>query len=257
MSESLFPQGATLVFGGSGGIGRVIARQFAVAGSDVAVTYRSRAAEGAEAAGDVEKHGRRGAAYPADVTDRAGVASVIASVEKDFGQVHTIVFAAGRVPEQLHISKIPPDQWRAAIEVETLGFLNVVHASLPHFRSKAGGSYVHISSAGQLAWANTDGLSIVPKAANDALVRGIAKEEGRFGIRANTVLVGIIEAGMFLKFENEGTFDDSWKKSALRNLAIKRWGKPEEVGDAAVFLASSKAAYITGQTLSVAGGYGL
>jgi NAD(P)-dependent dehydrogenase (short-subunit alcohol dehydrogenase family) len=62
---------------------------------------------------------------------------------------------------------------------------------------------------------------------------------------------------MFLEFERQGVFDDSWKKSALRNLAIKRWGKPAEIGDAAVFLASNKAGYITGQAISVAGGYGL
>src|SRR5437764_50002 len=132
MTGSLFGDGAALIIGGSGGIGRVVAQQFAKAGTPVAVTYRSRAA---------------------GATDTA----------------------------------------------------------------------------------------------NDSLMRGVAKEEGRFGIRANMILVGIIEAGMFLQFEKDGVFDDAWKKSALRNLAIKRWGKPEEIGDAAVFLASNKAAYITGQ----------
>jgi 3-oxoacyl-[acyl-carrier protein] reductase len=257
VTNLLFPEGAALIVGGSGGIGRVIARQFAGAGADVAVTYRTRAAEAIDAAKDVEKAGRRAAAYAADVRDLKGLETLMATAEKDFGRIHTIVFAAGRVPEQIHISKSKPEQWKAAIEVEVLGLLNVVHASLPHMRARGGGSYVHLSSGGQVSWANTDGLSIVPKAANDALIRGIAKEEGRFGIRANSVLVGIIEAGMFLEFERDGTFDQDWKKSALRNLAIKRWGKPEEIGDAAVFLASNKAGYITGQSLSVAGGYGL
>lgn len=257
MTNPLFPDGAALIVGGSGGIGRVIARQFAQAGADVAVTYRSRAAEGIEAAKDVQNAGRRAAAYAADVRDLQGLETLMATATREFGRIHTIVFAAGRVPEQIHISKSKPEQWKAALEIETLGLLNVVHASLPHLRASGGGSYVHLSSAGQVSWANTDGLSIVPKAANDALIRGIAKEEGRFGIRANSVLVGIIEAGMFLEFEREGTFDKGWKESALRNLAIKRWGRPEEIGDAAVFLASNKAGYITGQSLSVAGGYGI
>jgi NAD(P)-dependent dehydrogenase (short-subunit alcohol dehydrogenase family) len=257
MSNDLFPSGCALVFGGSGGIGRVVAREFAKAGTDVAVTYRSRAAQGQDVAKDIEKLGRKSAAYGVDVTDMARIQAAIGAAEKDFSRVHTIVFAAGQPPEQIHISKLTPAHWKAALEVETMGLVNVVHASLPHFRAKGGGSYVHLSSAGELSWANTDGLSIVPKAANDALMRGVAKEEGRFGIRANMILVGIIEAGMFLEFEKDGTFDEEWKKSALRNLAIKRWGKPEEIGHAAVFLASNKAAYVTGQAISVAGGYGL
>jgi len=78
------------------------------------------------------------------------------------------------------------------------------------------------------------------------------------------VVRGMTEAGikqlpLLAKPEaiKDGTFDEAWQKSALRNLAVKRWGKPEEIGDAAVFLASNKAGYITGQSISVSGGYGL
>ena len=257
MSEDLFPDGAALVIGGSGGIGRVIARRFAANGTDVAVTYLTREAEGKETAKEAEKHGRRGISYSMDVTKTENVTATVAAVEKEFGRIHTVVFAAGTQVEQRFINQIPPERWRSAIEVETFGLINVVHATLPHFRTNKGGSYVHLSSSGQTAWATLDGLSVVPKAANDALLRGIAKEEGRYGIRANIILVGVIEAGMFLDMQQSGEFDEKWQKAALRNLAIKRWGKPEEVGDTAVFLASNKAGYITGQAISVSGGYGL
>ena len=100
-------------------------------------------------------------------------------------------------------------------------------------------------------------LSVAPKAAIEALITGIAREEGVHGIRANTVLLGVIEAGMFLELSRQGVFGADWVKAVQAGLALKRWGRPEEVADAAVFLASRRAAYVTGQRLSVSGGYGL
>jgi NAD(P)-dependent dehydrogenase (short-subunit alcohol dehydrogenase family) len=100
-------------------------------------------------------------------------------------------------------------------------------------------------------------MSVAPKAAIEALITGIAKEEGRFNIRANTVLLGVIEAGMFLELTRQGVFDQKWVDEVQKNLAIKRWGKPEEIGHAAVFLASNRAGYVTGLRIPVAGGYGL
>ena len=86
---------------------------------------------------------------------------------------------------------------------------------------------------------------------------GIAREEGRHRIRANTVLLGVIEAGMFLELTKQGKFDAHWVAEVQKNLALKRWGKPEEIGHACVFLASDRAAYVTGQRIAVAGGYGI
>ena len=100
-------------------------------------------------------------------------------------------------------------------------------------------------------------MSVAPKAAIEALITGIAKEEGRHKIRANTVLLGVIEAGMFLELTKQGVFDANWVAEVQKKLALKRWGKPEEVAFACVFLASDKAAYVTGQRIAVAGGYGL
>ena len=71
------------------------------------------------------------------------------------------------------------------------------------------------------------------------------------------MLVGVIKAGMFLELSRQGVFDDKWIEETHKLLALKRWGQPEEIGHAAVFLASNKAAYITGQKIAVAGGFGV
>ena len=149
------------------------------------------------------------------------------------------------------------EQWRTVVDQDLNGFFNVVQATLPRLKEWDGGSYVHIGSSGHLRWPDRDGLSVIPKAAIEALVTGIAREEGRYGIRANSVLLGVIEAGQFLELSRQGAFDERWIKAAQANIPLKRWGRPEEVAHAVVFLASSRAAYITGQRIAVAGGYGI
>ena len=100
-------------------------------------------------------------------------------------------------------------------------------------------------------------MSAAPKAAIGALITGIARGEGRHGIRANSVLLGVIEAGMFLELTRQGRFDAHWVEEVHKSLALKRWGKPEEIGYACVFLASDRALYVSGQRIAVTGGYGL
>ncbi|TZG29388.1 SDR family NAD(P)-dependent oxidoreductase [Sphingomonas montanisoli] len=252
-----FPEGAVLVFGGSGGIGSVIARSFGEAGTNVAVTYRSNAARADEVVKEIEGLGVHAAAFPADVTDRAQIEKAIADTVARFGRLHSVVFVAGALPVQDYITQYSDEAWHEAIDVEVHGFYNVVRAATPALKAGGGGSFVHLGSAGDIAWANRDGLSVVPKAANEALVKGVAKEEGRFNIRANSVLIGVIEAGMFLKFKEQGVFDDAWIKATYARQGLKRLGKPEEVADAVVFLASNRASYVTGQQIAVAGGYGI
>jgi 3-oxoacyl-[acyl-carrier protein] reductase len=121
----------------------------------------------------------------------------------------------------------------------------------------ARGSFVHLGSAGHTWWPAKDGLSVAPKAANESLVRGIAKEEGKYEIRANSVLVGLIDAGMFHVLIQQGAFDENWIRETQKLLALKRWGEASDIGQTAVFLASNRARYVTGQTLSVSGGFGV
>ncbi|MNT38521.1 putative short-chain type dehydrogenase/reductase [compost metagenome] len=171
--------------------------------------------------------------------------------------MHTVVWAAGPFVNQRHISEMSRDDWQRAIDVEVMGFFNAAKAALPHLRASGGGSFVTLGSAGHLRWPDRDGLSVAPKAANESLIKGLAREEGRHNIRANSILVGVIEAGMFPQLLEQGQFDQKWIDETMQMLALKRWGKAEEIGRAAVFLASDNAAYITGQQLNVSGGYGI
>ncbi|RJF93140.1 SDR family NAD(P)-dependent oxidoreductase [Sphingomonas cavernae] len=255
--DRLFPEGAALIFGATGGIGAVVAAEFARAGSDVAIAYRSKQARAEALREDIESLGRTASLHHCDVTDEAALAAAIADAVATHGRVHTLVWGAGPLVDQVHLADTTAEQWRRALDVEVHGFFNAARAVIPHMRKTGGGSLVHLGSAGDLRWPDKDGLSVAPKAANEALVKGFAREEGKYGIRANTVLVGVIEAGMFLELSKQGVFDEAWTTEVHKNLALKRWGQPEEIGHAAVFLASSKAAYVTGQQIAVAGGYGI
>ncbi len=255
MAGNSFSRGAVLVFGGSGGIGQHVAKAFAGAGSDVALVYRSKKEVAEAVAGEIQALGRKATAHAADVTDAAQIKTTVAAAVKAHGRVHTVVWAAGPVVEQVFIGETSADLWKKSIDIEVHGLFNAVQATLPHLREQGGGSYVHLGSAGHLWFPQKDGLSVIPKAANEALIKGIAKEEGKYNIRANTVLVGVIKAGMFLVLLERGVFDQKWTDETQKLLCLKRWGEPEEIGHAAVFLATNQ--YVTGQQINVSGGFGV
>lgn len=255
MNPSLFPKGAALVFGGSGGIGQEVAKAFGRAGSDVAIVYRSKQDVATRVSAEIAALGRTSSTHAADVREPVTLSAAVAAAIKIHGRIHTVVWAAGPVVEQVTIAETTSALWRQSIDIEVHGFFNAVQATLPHLREQGGGSYVHLGSAGHLWWPAKDGLSVAPKAANEALVKGIAKEEGRHNIRANSVLVGVIEAGMFLELSRRGVFDQKWIDETQKLLCLKRWGSAEEIGSAAVFLASN--GYVTGQQLNVSGGFGV
>ncbi|WP_246327196.1 SDR family NAD(P)-dependent oxidoreductase [Burkholderia guangdongensis] len=256
-NDRSFPDGAALVFGGSGGIGQGVALEFGRAGVPVAVGYRSKADVAERVAASIRGEGVKASTHRADVTDPAQIAAALDAAIDVHGRIHTIVWAAGPLVNQRLIAEMTADDWRRAIEVETIGFFNAAKAALPHFRAAGGGSFVALGSAGHLRWPDRDGLSVAPKAANESLIRGLAREEGRHDIRANSILVGVIEAGMFPVLLEQGQFDQAWIDETMKMLALKRWGKAADVGRTAVFLASDDAAYITGQQINVSGGYGL
>ncbi|HTC14698.1 MAG TPA: SDR family oxidoreductase [Steroidobacteraceae bacterium] len=257
MTEAVFPAGAALVIGGSGGVGQAVCREFARAGTNVAITYQKKREVAEQLAVELRGLGVQASAHQLTIGDAARVAAVVAEAAELHQRLHTIVVGAGTFAQQLLLSEMPLEVWHKVIDQDVNGFFNVMRATLPRLKEWGGGSYVHLGSAGHLSWPERDGISVAPKAAIEALITGIAREEGRHKIRANTVLLGVIEAGMFLELTRQGVFDEAWVKEVHKNLALKRWGKPEEVGHAVVFLASNRALYVTGQRIAVAGGYGL
>ena len=252
-----FPEGAALIFGGSGGIGKGVAVEFAKSGTDVAICYRSKKEVAEATALAIEALGVKASLHQVDVRDRVSVDAVVASATAAHGRVHSVVWGAGPLVPQVAIAEWSDEQFRQAMEVEVFGFYNAARAFIPHMREKGGGSFVHLGSAGHDWWPKLDGLSVAPKAANEALIKGIAKEEGKYEIRANSVLVGVIDAGMFHELTAQGVFDDYWIAETKKLLCLKRWGQSEDIGQAAVFFASERARYVTGQVISVSGGFGV
>ncbi len=255
--SSNFPAGAAIVFGGSGGIGKGVAAEFAKAGTGVAICYRSKREVAEAAAEAVRAHGVPASIHQADVREREAVDAAFAEAIAAHGRVHSVIWGAGPIVAQVPIADWSSEQFRTSMEIEVFGFFNAVKAAIPHFRARGGGSFVHLGSAGHDWWPHLDGLSVAPKASNEALIKGIAKEEGVHEIRANSILVGVIDAGQFKVGQEAGYFDEAWETAVKAMLPIKRWGKAEDIGRAAVFLASDAGNYITGQTISVAGGFGV
>jgi len=249
-----FPKGAAIVFGATGGIGRVVCLELARAGSDIAIIWRSKEDVAKELAAQIKGLGRK--AHHCDVLVEGASKTAIETATKIHGHLHTLVWGAGPLVEQVFLADTSREQWHNAVNVEVHGFFDAAQAAIGHMRGQ-GGSIIHLGSAGDLSWPDKDVLSVAPKAANESLIKAIAREEGKNNIRANSVLIGVIEAGMFLELSKQGVFDEAWTADVQKNLALKRWGQPEEVGHAVVYLASEKAAYVTGQQIAVAGGYGL
>ena len=251
-----FASGAAIVAGGSGGIGQAICRALALDGSDVALTY-NRNRDGAEvAATAVRKAGRKAEIVQVDLTDEGAVADFVARATEAFGGVHTAIYAAGPYINMRHISKLEPKLFRETVGTDVFGFYHLIHAALPDLR-KSRGVVVALATPAIRRYAVKDVMSAAPKAAIEAVVKGIAAEEGRFGVRANCVGVGVIADGMYHQLLATGDFDERFIEATKANLALRRLGSADDIAHAVAFLASDRASYITGQTLMVDGGYAL
>ena len=234
-----WPDGFAWVVGGSGGLGGAICEKLADAGVDVVLTYRSSRSEATDVADRVMAKGRR-----------AGIRQLTLP-DGDPGNLegcHSLIFAAGPPVPQVYISQVAPDRLEHAVSVELQGFVRVVQAALPALRS-SGGSIVALTSAGLRRHPSGDILSTVPKAGIESVIRGLAREEGRYGVRANAVGVGVIEAGMYHRLG----FDDRWVSVAKQRIPLGRFGAASDIGEAVVM--ATRATYLTGQTLWVDGGY--
>jgi NAD(P)-dependent dehydrogenase (short-subunit alcohol dehydrogenase family) len=255
MTDSNFKKGCVLIVGGSGGIGSLCAKEFANSGAKLAITYYKNEQAAIDIANEINADVK---IYQLDNSNSKSVDSTFNNVIKDHGSINTLVNAAGFDIPQKFIGEIDVDLWKGVIDADINGFFNLIKFGLPYLR-KSKGSIVFISSAGLFKYPPGDILSVAPKATIEHVLKGIAKEEGVNGVRANSIALGIIETGIFhrLREEENTFFDDAWHEAVMNTLAIKRFGLPKEVADTAVFLASSKGGYITGHCIPVDGGYHL
>ncbi len=247
-----YPEGAAIVIGGSGGMGAAICARLAEHGTDVALTYRSNAAAAEAAVAAVEGAGQKAFSQALSLTDPAAVGRFVREVAEWSGSIHTLIYAVGADISMVYVNEVDRSEWLQTIDNDLNGFFHVVQAVLPYLRD-GGGSILALTSAGVLRHPPKDILSTVPKAGIEALVRGVAREEGRFGIRANSLALGVIATGLFHRLEQRVT--PAFVEAMKGNTALRRFGGPREVADAAVYLSSNAASFITGVSIPFDGGY--
>lgn len=246
---------SAIVFGGSGGLGAGCVRALAKEWEAVGIVYHGRR-DKAEAVAAELPASCRGYPVQCDTTDGASVRAAIEDVAAQCGPIGCAVFSAGVSIDQPYISQISETQWREVFETETIGFTRMLSVVLPMFRDQGGGSIVAVTSMANTRVIVGDTISAAPKAAIEALCRGVAKEEGKYGIRANTVAPGAMNAGLGEQYMAEKWSPEFWE-TLRQSIPVRRFGTAEDIGEAAAFFASERSSYFTGQTLIADGGYTL
>lgn len=239
----LLDEKVALITGGSRGIGAALVRAFHAAGARVAFTYRSSAGP-AEAL--VAELGEGARAYRSDASDYAAAEELIKTVTADFGGLHVLVNNAGVTRDTLML-RMNEEQWDTVLDNNLKSVFNLTkHAMRGMMRS--GGSIINMSSivgiqgnAGQANYAAS-------KAGIIGFSKSIAKEMGSRKLRCNVVAPGFIETEM------TDELPDGVRDQYLSNIPLRRFGRPEEIADACIFLASDLSSYVSGQVLSVDGG---
>lgn len=252
-----------VVTGGGNNIGRAITLAFAAEGCNVAIAELNHDA-GKRVAGEVAAIGSGATAtvIDADVTDRARTDAMVAEAIDRLGSVDVLVNNVGWTIDRLFIEK-SRDEHVKEVDVNLWGAINCIHAVLPHMMERQQGAVVSISSDAGRMGEYREAVYSACKAGVIALSKSLARETGRYGLRFNMVCPGLVvppqsevaSTDSMWAQGMEDLFTDEVLERVKRAYPLRRMGTAEEVANAVVFLASDAAGFITGQTLSVSGGY--
>jgi 2-hydroxycyclohexanecarboxyl-CoA dehydrogenase len=249
-----------IVTGGASNIGRAIAHEFAREGGIVAIFDRDEAMA-RHTAGEISAAGGAVSVYPVDLTDVDATAAAAEAVEADLGPVAVLVNNVGWNGTAEFFLDLPPERWEQAYRLNFFPTLNATRSVLPRMVERREGAIVSISSDagfGEFRMADYGGM----KAGVMSFTRTIAKEYGRYGIRANSVCPGLV-------IPEEGTIGEHslWQtdikmgESQIRNIEsgipLRRRSEAVDIAWSVVFLASAQARQLTGQVLSVSGGFAM
>lgn len=252
MSEQILQGRSAVVTGASRGIGAAIAKCLAAAGAEVWITYRDHASDAESIARDIHDSGGWARTERLEVTDRKSVASLAARIEEETGALAILVNNAG-INKPTDFDQISDEDWDYIVGVNLKGPFLVTQGLLPLLRLGArrwgDASVIHIGSvSGQYGGPRTAHYA-ASKAGLISLGQVIARFGARDNIRSNTLAAGIIQSDMGAA----GLANPAVQKAA-ETILLKRLGTHGEVAQAALFLASPAAAYVTGQVLNVNGG---
>jgi len=238
-----------IVTGASKGIGAAIAARFAAEGAAVVVDFNSSKAGADRVVGDITSVGGQAVAVHADVRKEADVRRLFAEADKTFGALDILVNNAGFF-EFLPLEDVTNEHFRTQFDLNVLGTILATREALKYF-GPAGGCIVNISSV-TATW-TPPGASVysATKAAVNALTQSLAKELGPRRIRVNAISPGMVETeGLYAA----GIAESDFRRQHESQVPLGRIGQPQDIAPAAVYLASADAAWVTGETLTIAGG---
>ncbi|MBQ8833269.1 MAG: 3-oxoacyl-[Paludibacteraceae bacterium] len=235
-----------LITGGSRGIGRAIALAMAAEGADIAFTYLSQTAMAEQVATEIRAMGRQCMALQADAADATATNKVVQQVIQAYGHIDILVNNAGITRDGLLV-RMSEEQWDSVLNANLKSAFLYSKAVATHMLSRRQGSIVNISSvvgifgnAGQCNYAASKG-------AINAFTKSLSKELGARGVRVNGIAPG------FILTEMTQELPDELRAQYLKDIALRRLGTPQDVANLAVFLASDKANYITGEIINCSG----
>lgn len=237
-----------LITGASKGIGRATAAAFARNGYNVAVNYCKSKEKATSLADELNSYGVIAAAYQADVSDKMAVGEMFRKAEQELGRISVLVNNAG-IAEQILFSDITEEKWDKMFAVNVRGAYNCTQAVIPSMIHEKYGRIINISSMWGISGASCEVHYSASKAALIGFTKALAKEVGLSGITVNCIAPGVIGTDMNSAISGE------IMNELKENTPLNRIGTPEDVAGAILFLASDKASFITGQVLSVDGGF--
>ena len=243
---SLLANKVAVVTGAGRGIGRAVALAYARMGADVACVSRTEE-NSAKAAAEVEALGRRAWAVAVDVSDTAAVDAAAGKILDDAGRVDILVNNAGVTRDNL-LMRMSEEEWDTVLNTNLKGAFNFTKALTRPFIKQRSGRIINIASVIGLIGNAGQSNYAASKAALIGFTKSVAKELAPRGITANAIAPGFIETDM------TAALDDKVRESIIGNVPLGRFGSPDDIAHAAVFLAMEPSGYITGQVLTVDGG---
>lgn len=237
-----------LVTGASRGIGRGIALEFAREGADVAVNFRRDEEAARATVEEIERLGRRGLAVQADVAEWPQVERMVGETLDVFGRFDIVVANSGIASRTQTVWDMDLDHWHRVIAVDLHGAFYTCKATAKHLVERRRGAIVLVSSIGADVCGPLGAPYYVAKAGVNALTKSLAKECAPAGVRVNCVAPGLVETDMGSRMLKH------YGDALISGIPLGRAGQPEDIGRAAVYLASDDASFVTGKILRVDGG---